>query len=91
MIDAMVVQNPYEMGYQGIKLMKALVKDDKDTIKKMLPNHGQKEGDIYDTGLRVVVPDDSSLLKAEIFDKNTEFMKLSKFKEWLDKYKLTGS
>ena len=27
-LDAMVVQNPYEMGYQGVRLMKALVEDD---------------------------------------------------------------
>jgi ribose transport system substrate-binding protein len=90
MIDAMVVQNPYEMGYQGVRLMKALYQDDKDTIKKMLPRQGEKDGDLYDTGLKVVVPDDSKL-KADMFDKKTQFLKLSQFKEWLAKYKLTGS
>ena len=46
---------------------------------------------IYDTGLKVVVPDEGSPLKAEMFDKKTEFLKLSDFRKWLDKYKLTGS
>src|SRR5438876_7156485 len=37
MIDAMVVQNPYEMGYQGVRLMKALVEKDDTTVKDILP------------------------------------------------------
>jgi len=90
-IDAMVVQNPFKMGYDGVKLMKALVQDDKKTINEMLPHHGEKEGDIYDTGLKVVVPDEGSPLSKEMFDKGTEFLKLSEFKEWLKKYNLTGS
>jgi ribose transport system substrate-binding protein len=89
-IDAMVVQNPYEMGYQGVRLMKALYQDDKDTIKKMLPNHGKKDGDIYDTGLKVVVPTGSPL-KKEMFDPKTQFLELPRFQEWLAKYKLVGS
>jgi ribose transport system substrate-binding protein len=90
-IDAMVVQNPFEMGYQGVALMAALVKDDKETIEKMLPNHGQPGGDIYDTGLKVVVPDNDSPLSADQFDKNVEFQDLSTFEKWLAKYGLTGS
>ena len=91
MIDAMVVQNPYQMGYQGVRLMKALVQDDKKIVGEMLPNHGKPDGDLYDTGLKVVVPDDGSALKAEMFDKKTEFLRLGDFKKWLAKYKLTGS
>jgi ribose transport system substrate-binding protein len=90
-IDAMVVQNPYEMGYQGVRLMKALVQNDQPTIKAILPNFGKPEGDIYDTGIKVVAPDAGSPLKAEMFDKKTQFLKLSEFKEWLAKYKLAGS
>jgi ribose transport system substrate-binding protein len=90
-IDAMVVQNPYEMGYQGVRLMKALVENDEATIKQMLPHHGEKDGDIYDTGLKVVVPDEGSPLKADMFDKKVTFLKLSDFRKWLEKYKLTGS
>jgi ribose transport system substrate-binding protein len=91
MIDAMVVQNPYEMGYQGVRLMQALVRNDQVTIKEMLPNQGKTDGDVYDTGLKVVVPDSGSRLEADMFDKNTQFLQLSKFREWLAKYKLTGS
>ena len=91
LIDAMVVQNPYQMGYQGVRLLKALYEKDQATIDKMLPKHGKDEGDLYDTGLKVVVPDEGSPLKASLFDKKTEFLKLSDFKKWLEKYKLTGS
>jgi ribose transport system substrate-binding protein len=91
MIDAMVVQNPYEMGYQGVRLMKALVEDDTAVIKEMLPNLGQKGGDIYDTGLKVVVADEASPLKPEMFDKKTQFLRLSAFQEWLREKNLKGS
>jgi ribose transport system substrate-binding protein len=90
-IDAMVVQNPFEMGYQGIRLMQALVEDDKATVAEMLPNFGQPEGDIYDTGLKVVVPDEGSPLAPEQFGATTEFLKLGEFRAWLNKYGLTGS
>jgi ribose transport system substrate-binding protein len=90
-IDAMVVQNPFKMGYDGVKLMKALVQHDQDTIKKMLPRYAEKGGHIYDTGLKVVVPDNNTKLKKEMFDKETEFLTLSEFKEWLKKYNLVGS
>jgi ribose transport system substrate-binding protein len=91
MIDAMVVQNPYQMGYQGVRLLKALVEDDKKTIGQMFPNLGNSDGDIYDTGIKVVVPDQGSPLKREMFDKKTEFLKLADFGAWLEKYQLTGS
>jgi ribose transport system substrate-binding protein len=90
-IDAMVVQNPYEMGYQGVRTLKALVEKDDSTIKEMYPILGQPEGNIYDTGLKVVVPDEGSPLNAELFGPKTQFMKLSEFREWLAKYGLTGS
>lgn len=91
LIDAMVVQNPYRMGYDGIRLMKALVQNDKETIKQMLPNYGDKDGDVFDTGLKVVVPDKGSALKPEHFEKNTQFLKLSEFRKWLTENNLTGS
>jgi ribose transport system substrate-binding protein len=92
MIDAMVVQNPYEMGRQSTRLLKALVTDDKATISEMLPDHGKKpDGDLFDTGLKVVVPDEGSPLKSEQFDKKTTFLKLSPFRDWLKKYNLTQS
>lgn len=91
MIDAMVVQNPYQMGYQGVRLLKALVEDDKKTIGQLFPNHGKPDGDVYDTGIKVVVPDQGSPLKPEMFDKKTEFLRLGDFRRWLEKYHLTGS
>jgi ribose transport system substrate-binding protein len=91
MIDAMVVQNPYEMGYQGVRLMQALVRNDQAVIKEMLPNQGKPDGDTYDTGLKIVVPDSGSRLRADMFDKKTQLLPLAKFREWLAKYKLTGS
>jgi ribose transport system substrate-binding protein len=94
MIDAMVVQNPYEMGYNSIRLMKALVHDDQKTIKEMLPRLGQPDGDLFDTGIKVVVPNSSTPLKPEMFDnkeKNIKCYSLDQFQEWLKKYNLTSS
>ncbi len=99
-IDAMVVQNPYEMGYQGTRLMQALVKDDHETIHEMLPAYDPQtksfddadgNGDIMTTGLRVVHPDSGSPLKKEMFDESTEFLSLSEFRKWLSEHNLTGS
>jgi ribose transport system substrate-binding protein len=90
-VDAMVVQNPYAMGYEGVRLMLALAKDRQDDVKTMLPNLGQPDGDLFDTGLKVIVPDDKSPLKPDMFGPKVEFMKLDQFKEWLDKYGLKQS
>lgn len=91
MLDVMVVQNPYQMGYQGVRILQALVKNDEATVKEMLPNRDAKDGDILDTGLKVIVPNEGSPLKRELFGPKTEFLKLDEFKQWLEKYKLTGS
>lgn len=91
LIDVMVVQNPFEMGFQGVRLMKALVEKDDATIAELLPDHGKDGGDLYDTGLKVVVPDKKSPLEAGQFGPNTQFLPLSEFREWLAKYRLQGS
>jgi ribose transport system substrate-binding protein len=90
-IDALVVQNPYKMGYDGVRMLKALIKNEEAVLKEMLPKHGQPGGDIYDTGLKVVVPDTGSALKPEMFEKTTQFLKLGEFRQWLAKYNLTES
>ncbi len=97
MIDAMVVQNPYEMGYLGTRLMKALVEDDHQTIHELFPGYDPQvhefsdpEGDILTTGLRVVHPDKTPL-EREMFAESTEFLSLGEFKKWLAEHKLTGS
>ncbi len=91
LIDAMVVQNPYQMGYQGVRLMKALYEKDQKTVDKMLPHHGQPEGDLYDTGLKIVVPNGQSPLAHWKFAAKTEFLTLDAFKQWLARYSLEGS
>ncbi len=91
-IDAMVVQNPFDMGYQSVRLLKAMVEDDQAVIKEMFPTPDAEGGDIYTTGLRIVVPDEGSPLKAEMFDEGVvQYMTLSQFREWLKKYNLTSS
>ena len=97
-IDAMVVQNPYGMGFKGIKLLKAMLADDAATIKEMFPSYdettkkfSEPEGDIMITGLKVVVPDKGSPLSKEMFSADTQFLTISEFKAWLAKYGLKGS
>ena len=90
-IDAMLVQNPFDMGFQAVRLLSAMVLENASVEKEMFPNTGT-DGDIYTTGLRLVVPNSGSPLKAEDFDaKVVEFMKLEDFKKWLAKYNLKSS
>jgi ribose transport system substrate-binding protein len=51
-IDATVCQNPYQMGYLGVRMLKALIDNDKKTLEEMLPGGA----DTIDTGVRIVVP-----------------------------------
>jgi ribose transport system substrate-binding protein len=90
-IDAMVVQNPFDMGYQMVRLLKALHGDDETTVKEMFPKHGQAGGDLYETGLKVVLPNDKSPVMKVKFDEGVEVLTLDKFKEWLAKYNLESS
>ncbi|HEX4144071.1 MAG TPA: substrate-binding domain-containing protein [Pirellulales bacterium] len=91
MIDAMVVQNPYEIGYQCTRLLKALVQDDKATVAEMFPHPETDEGDLYDTGLKIVVPGADSPLKADMFAPKTEFFELPAFRQWLADHHLESS
>ncbi|MCA9129514.1 MAG: substrate-binding domain-containing protein [Planctomycetales bacterium] len=93
-IDAMVVQNPFGMGYDSVKYAFAKLTGDEETVKEMFPNMGQPGGDIRDTGIKVVGPDGESPLSAESFadfGSSVEFLTISQFKEWLKKYNLTSS
>jgi ribose transport system substrate-binding protein len=72
-IDVSVCQNPYEMGYQGVRLLKALIAEDKATIEEMLP----KGATVIDTGVRVIVPSKESPVKGE------EIIEIKAMKEWL--------
>jgi len=91
-IDAMVVQNPFEMGIQTVRLLKAMLGGDEATIKEMFPRRGEPDGDIYTTGLRLIVPSDTSPLgSGKLNTKNVEIMPLPAFREWLAKYGLSSS
>jgi ribose transport system substrate-binding protein len=72
-IDATVCQNPYEMGYQGVRLLKALVEKDRATVSEMLPG----EATVIDTGVRVIVPSKDSPVKGETV------IDIKAMKEWL--------
>jgi ribose transport system substrate-binding protein len=91
-IDAMVVQNPFEMGIQTVRLLRAMHTADEATVKEMFPRRGEPAGDIYTTGLRLIVPSDASPLGGGKLDmKNVEVMPLPAFREWLAKYGLSSS
>ncbi|GAC1471186.1 MAG: hypothetical protein NVSMB9_17040 [Isosphaeraceae bacterium] len=80
-IDASICQNPYEMGYKGVRLLKAMVEKDQKTIRDMLP-----EGTTtIDTGVRVIVPDTSTSVKGE------NVIKIKEMKEWLTSKGLKSS
>jgi ribose transport system substrate-binding protein len=93
----MVVQNPFEMGIQTVRLLRAMLTGDNATVKEMFPRQGEPDGDIYTTGLRLIVPDNASPLTSQKTGddtpeaKNVEVMPLSAFREWLAKYGLSSS
>ena len=89
-INAMVVQNPYEMGFQSVRLLKAMHDKDTKTIKEMFPHPGQPDGDLYDTGMRIVVPPKSPL-KKDMFAGKAKFYTAPEFQKWLKDRGLTSS
>ena len=96
-IDAMVVQNPFDMGVQTVRLLRAMLAGDEATVKEMFPRRGEPDGDIYTTGLRLIVPNTESPLSAmktgaeSAGSKGVEIMPLPAFREWLAKYGLSSS
>jgi len=91
-IDAMVVQNPFDMGIQTVRLLRAMHTGDEATVKEMFPRRGEPDGDIYATGLRLIVPAGGSPLSDEKLEtENVEVMPLPAFREWLAKYGLSSS
>ena len=94
MIDAMVVQNPFGMGYDSVKYAFAKLTGDGATVAALFPKMTEPGGNIRDTGLKVVVPDSGSPLTADMFKDfgpGVQFMKYSDFKAWLAEYKLKSS
>ena len=91
-IDAMVVQNPFEMGIQTVRLLLAMHAGDDATIREMFPRAGTADGDLYTTGLRLIVPDENPLVKPEdVPGDGYEYLPLSQFRAWLATYGLTSS
>ncbi len=94
MIDAMVVQNPFGMGYDSVKYVFAKLTGKQEIVKELFPKMGEEGGNIRDTGLKVVVPDEGTKLTPDMFKEfgeGVEFLKLSEFRAWLAKYNLTSS
>jgi ribose transport system substrate-binding protein len=97
-IDAMIVQNPFQMGYLGAQLAQAMLKKDTKTVTEIFPQwtgEGDQfktpDGDIRPTELRVVVPSDKSPLKPEMFRADIKFFYLDAFQKWLTERNLVGS
>jgi ribose transport system substrate-binding protein len=80
-IDATVCQNPYQMGYLGVKLLKAYLDKDQKTIDEMLP----VGTDTIDTGVRVIVPTKSSPVKGD------NVIDIDEMKKWLSSKGLKSS
>jgi ribose transport system substrate-binding protein len=72
-IDVTVCQNPYEMGYRGVRLLKAIITSDKATVDAMLPGGATT----IDTGVRVIVKSKDSPVKGE------NVIDIKAMKEWL--------
>jgi hypothetical protein len=72
------------MGYQGVRLLKALIEKDDATVKEVLP-----DGSTRDTGVRVIVPKaDSPVLKK---NKEDNVVTIDEMKKWLTSKGLKSS
>lgn len=90
-VDVMVVQNPYQMGNLSVKLLLAMIEEDQATLGEFYPEYAQEgTGDLFQTELRVVVPEGSPV-KKEAFDLDTVFMTFEEFKAWLAERSLVSS
>ncbi len=76
-IAVAVVQNPHEIGYLGVQLLKALVENDAKTVAEILPN-----GDTHNTGVRVVVPPGTAAITSESLG-GVEVLSIDAMKSWL--------
>jgi ribose transport system substrate-binding protein len=72
-IDVTVCQNPYQIGYLAVRLLKAYIAKDQKTIDEMLPGGI----DSIDTGVRVIVPTKDSPVKGD------NVMDINEMKKWM--------
>ena len=79
-IDASVCQNPYEMGFQGVKALKSLLRGDEKSLKEVLA-----DGKTRDTGVRVIVPKKDSPVKGD------NVIDIDEMKSWLKSKGLKSS
>lgn len=84
-IDATVCQNPYEMGYQGVRLLKALIDKDATTVDAMLPNGAT----VIDTGVRVIIPTPADPKNPPV--RGEDVLDIKAMKSWLSSKGLTSS
>jgi ribose transport system substrate-binding protein len=70
LIDVTAVQNPYQMAYLGVKVLKAMLSGDQATVKSVVGESG-----IHDTGVRLVVPDDLKGVESEYLIRFADFKK----------------
>ena len=80
-IDASVVQQPYQYGYLAVQLLNALVSNDQATVKKMVP-----ASTIVDVPCRLVISNPSGPIK-----KSPNVMTIDELKKYLDEKGLKGS
>ncbi|MDA9717979.1 substrate-binding domain-containing protein [Planctomycetaceae bacterium] len=100
-IDCMIVQNPFQMGIQTVRLLLAMQEGQDAVIEDMFPDFGQPGGDKFTTGLRLIIPDawenneDAPIsgrdLESAVSAGTLEVLSLSAFREWLKKYGLSSS
>jgi ribose transport system substrate-binding protein len=69
-IDVTAVQNPYQMGYLGVKVLQAMLKGDQATVKSVVGDNG-----IHDTGVRLVIPDNLQGVESQYLIHFTDFKK----------------
>jgi len=70
LIDVTAVQNPYQMAYLGVKVLKAMLGGDQVTVRSVVGDIG-----IHDTGVRLVVPDDLKGVESPYLMRFTDFRK----------------
>ena len=97
----MIVQNPFEMGVQTVRLLLAMQEGQDAVLTNMFPDYDQPGGDKFTTGLRLIIPDawendeDAPIskkdLESAVSAETLEVLSLSVFREWLKKYGLSSS
>ena len=100
-IDCMIVQNPFEMGVQTVRLLLAMQDGQDAILMSMFPDYDKPGGDKFTTGLRLIIPDDwennenapisKKDLESAVSAGTLEVLSLSVFREWLKKYGLSSS